>query len=127
ASDYESFSITPGSIPTSPASAGGSQLPSNIYTQQFMVLKPGSLTASSPEVGLSDQLYPGSNVIDHWNGFDFSLNARLGGGVILQGGTSTGRQVTNECGVTSQDPAMLSTLGLTVGGVGPTCVGGSAI
>jgi Carboxypeptidase regulatory-like domain len=126
ASDYESFSITPGSIPTSPASAGGSQLPSNIYTQQFMVLKPGSLTASSPEVGLSDQLYPGSNVIDHWNGFDFSLNARLGGGVILQGGTSTGRQVTNDCGVTSQDPGMLISNTL-LGGVNAAGAGGAAI
>jgi hypothetical protein len=78
-------------------------------------------------VGLSDQLYPGSNVIDHWNGFDFSLNARLGGGVILQGGTSTGRQITNDCGVTSQDPAMLTSLGASVGGVGPVGVGGVAI
>jgi len=54
-------------------------------------------------VGLSDKLFPGSNVIDHWNGFDFSLNARLGHGVILQGGTSTGRQVTDMCDIV--DPA----------------------
>jgi Carboxypeptidase regulatory-like domain len=127
ASDYETFSISPGSIPASPASAGGAALPSNIYTQQFMVQKPGTINGASPEVGLSDQLYPGSNVTDHWNGFDFSLNARLGGGVILQGGTSTGRQVTNLCGVTSVDPAMLNSLGATVGGVGAVGVGGVAV
>src|SRR6202040_1930520 len=53
ASDYESFSITPGSIPASPASAGGAALPSNIYTQQFLVQKPGTIVGASPEVGLS--------------------------------------------------------------------------
>jgi hypothetical protein len=98
-SDYESFSISPGSIAGAPASAGGATLPSNIYTTQFYVPKPGTLVGTSPYVGLSDQLFPGSNVIDHWNGFDVSLNARLGHGIILQGGTSTGRQVTNNCDV----------------------------
>jgi len=57
------------------------------------------VNGASNFVGLSDLLFPGSNVIDHWNGFDFSLNARLGHGVILQGGTSTGRQVTNDCDI----------------------------
>ena len=38
-------------------------------------------------------------MIDHWNGFDVSLNARLGHGVILQGGTSTGRQITDNCDI----------------------------
>jgi hypothetical protein len=111
ASDYESFSISPGSIPASPASAGGAALPSSIYTQQFLVQKPGTIVGASNYVALSDQRFPGSNVIDHWNGFDFSLNARLGHGVILQGGTSTGRQVTNDCGVVSAVPSILTVLG----------------
>ena len=42
-------------------------------------------------------------MIDHWNGFDLSLNARLGHGVIFQGGTSTGRQITDNCDIV--DPA----------------------
>ncbi len=131
ASDYESFSIDPSSIPAPPASAGGAVLPSSIYTNRFYVLKPTAAAGSQPYTGLSDQLFPGSNVIDHWNGFDISLNARLGRGVILQGGTSTGKQVTDNCDIV--DPANAgnfgghSILGTTsgvggLGGVGVTSV-----
>jgi hypothetical protein len=95
--DYETFTVN--NIPAPPASAGGAQLPGGIYTNQFYVLKPTAPTASSPYTGLSDRLFPGSNVIDHWNGFDFSLNARLPRGVILQGGTSTGRQIYDNCDI----------------------------
>src|SRR4029077_3670154 len=103
ASDYEAFSVTQSAIPGSPASAGGTSLPGNIYTDRFYVPKPGTVVGATNYVGLSDMLFPGSNVIDHWNGFDVSLNARLGHGVIVQGGTSTGRQVTDICDVV--DPA----------------------
>src|SRR5262249_15115332 len=95
--DYESFSVS--GIPASPASAGGASLPGGIYTNQFYVLKPTAAAASHPYTGLSDRLYPGSNVIDHWNGFDFSLNARLPRGIIFQGGTSTGRQIYDNCDI----------------------------
>jgi hypothetical protein len=105
ASDFESFSITPGLIPGAPASAGGASLPGSLYTDRFYVQKPGTVVGANNFVGLSDQLYPGSNVIDHWNGFDVSINARLGHGIILQGGTSTGRQVTNNCDVVDPNNA----------------------
>jgi hypothetical protein len=48
-------------------------------------------------------MFPGSNVYDHWFGYDIGLSARLAGGVILQGGLSTGHQTTDYCDV--QDPA----------------------
>jgi hypothetical protein len=48
-------------------------------------------------------MFPGSNVIDHWFGFDIGLNARLPHGIIFQGGLSTGHQTTDFCDV--QDPA----------------------
>jgi hypothetical protein len=35
--------------------------------------------------------------IEHWNGMDFSANARLQNGVLLQGGVSTGRATTDDC------------------------------
>jgi hypothetical protein len=106
ASDYESFSISPGQIQAPPASAGGATLPSSIYTDRFYVQKPLTTVGANNYVGLSDMLFPGSNVIDHWNGFDISLNARLGHGIILQGGTSTGRQVTDTCDVSDPTRAV---------------------
>jgi hypothetical protein len=36
---------------------------------------------------------------EHWNGMDFSVNARLQKGVMLQGGVSTGRTTTDNCDV----------------------------
>jgi hypothetical protein len=35
--------------------------------------------------------------IEHWNGVDLSANVRLGNGVLLQGGVSTGRTTTDNC------------------------------
>jgi hypothetical protein len=102
ASDYDSYSITPGLIPSSPASAGGQALPAGIITSGFY--SPTAAAAARPVnnyVGLSDDLFPGSSVIDHWNGFDVGVNARLPHGVIVQGGTSTGRQITDDCDITN--------------------------
>ena len=125
ASDYETFSVTQSAIPGAPASAGGTSLPGNIYTDGFYVPKPGTVVGATNYVGLSDQLFPGSNVTDHWNGFDISLNARLGHGIIFQGGTGIGHQVTDNCDIV--DPAnagrfgsrspLVESLGVTVGPV----------
>jgi hypothetical protein len=37
--------------------------------------------------------------IEHWNGVDVGVNARLPRGVLLQGGVSTGRTTTDNCEV----------------------------
>jgi hypothetical protein len=44
------------------------------------------------------------NQIQRWNGMDFTLNARPGGGVLLQGGLSTGRQITDNCEILAKVP-----------------------
>ena len=36
---------------------------------------------------------------EHWNGIDFSANARLQNGLLMQGGVSTGRTTTDNCDV----------------------------
>jgi hypothetical protein len=99
ASDYTPFSISP--APPAGASSGGQQLPSGYYTTGFYNINPG--VAVNNLTGLSDTMFPGSHVIDHWFGYDIGINARLPHGVIFQGGLSTGHQTTDYCGV--EDPA----------------------
>src|SRR5206468_2374038 len=50
-----------------------------------------------------------SNVIDDWNGFDLGVNMRLAHGIIVQGGTSTGHQITDNCDIV--DPAKTGKFG----------------
>jgi len=99
--DYSQYSITPSLIPPSPPSAGGETLPSDINTTTFFNINPG--VAVNNLQGLSKTMFPGSNVYDHWFGYDIGLNARLPQGIILQGGLATGHQTTDFCDV--QDPA----------------------
>jgi hypothetical protein len=41
---------------------------------------------------------------EHWNGVDVGINARLANGVIVQGGTSTGRTTRNTCDIRAKVP-----------------------
>jgi len=45
--------------------------------------------------------------IEHWNGVDFSVNARLQNGILVQGGLSTGKTTTDNCEIVTQLPEML--------------------
>jgi Carboxypeptidase regulatory-like domain len=101
AGDFTTYGVTPGVIPAAPASSGGQSLPSNINTTGFYNIN--DTRPATPLTGLSDTMFPGSNVYDHWFGFDLGLNARLPHGVIFQGGLSTGHQTTDYCDV--EDPA----------------------
>jgi hypothetical protein len=40
--------------------------------------------------------------VEHWNGVDMSLNARMANGVTLQGGFSIGRTMTDNCDIASK-------------------------
>jgi len=42
---------------------------------------------------------------NYWHGVDTQVNARLRNGLMLQGGTSTGRAVTDECDVIIDNPS----------------------
>ncbi len=102
ATDYTQFSIPASAIPAAGPSAGGTALPgTGLNTTGFF-----NVNDSRPATnltGLSDSMFPGSNVYDHWFGFDLGINARLPRGIIVQGGLSTGHQTTDYCDV--EDPA----------------------
>jgi hypothetical protein len=101
ATDYTAYSIPVSSIPAPPASAGGQALPPTTNVSGFYNVNDARPATNLQ--GLSDTMFPGSNVIDHWFGFDIGLNARLPRGIIFQGGLSTGHQTTDFCDV--EDPA----------------------
>jgi hypothetical protein len=42
------------------------------------------------------------NQYKHWNGVDLSINARLPNRILLQGGVSTGKQMTDNCEVVTK-------------------------
>ena len=100
--EYTQFGIPPSAIPAPPASAGGAALPTTgLNTTGFFNVN--DTRPATTLTGLSDTMFPGSNVYDHWFGFDLGINARLPHGVIVQGGLSTGHQTTDYCDV--EDPA----------------------
>jgi len=51
--------------------------------------------------------YYGGNQIQHFNGFDLSINIRPRGGLTLQGGLGTGKTVTDNCDIVSTNPQLL--------------------
>jgi hypothetical protein len=50
---------------------------------------------------------------EHWNGMDFSANARLENGLLLQGGLSTGRTVADNCDVIANEQGAVFGTGFT--------------
>jgi Carboxypeptidase regulatory-like domain len=58
---------------------------------------------------------------EHWNGMDFTINARPRGGVLLQGGLSTGRTSFDNCAVRSAVPELAVTVPFTVNPTNPNC------
>jgi hypothetical protein len=45
--------------------------------------------------------------IEHWNGFDATVQARLQAGVLVQGGISSGKTTTDNCEIVAKLPEML--------------------
>jgi hypothetical protein len=88
-SDYSPYSVTAPADPRLPN--GGSYPITDLWDlNQNRVGQNQTITTSSSDYG--DQY-------ENWNGADLSAQARLAGGVILQGGLSTGKTTTDNCDV----------------------------
>jgi hypothetical protein len=92
ASDFDTFSIT---APLDPRLPGGGG-----YVVSAVDLKPTAF--GRPANALVTTAGKFGDMYEHWNGVDFSFNARPRAGLIFQGGTTTQRQTTDTCGVVTQ-------------------------
>ena len=94
ATDFGAFTVTAPLDPRLPN--GGGYTVSGLYN-----INPN-------KVGLVDNYFTLAsdygNQIQHWNGVDLTVNARPSGGVLLQGGLSTGRQITDNCEILAKVP-----------------------
>jgi hypothetical protein len=100
AADYVPFTVTAPSHPTLPGGGG--------Y----------SVTGLNPRINFS----PATNyttfasdygdMYQYWHGVDINVNARLTNGFVVQGGTSTGRGVRDNCEITAQVPELLLVAGV---------------
>jgi len=95
AADFNTFSVT---APADPRLTGGGG-----YTVSgFYDLNPSKVTVPQNNYFTLASNY--GNEIQHWNGIDVSMNARLRRGFTIQGGVSTGRQEINTCDVIKNLP-----------------------
>ena len=95
ASEYDTFSIVAPSDSRLP-DGGGYSIPGFLAIKQSAFGRP-----SDYFVTLADNY---GKRIEHWNGVDVSVNARLANGLFLQGGTSTGRTSTDVCDIIDDVP-----------------------
>jgi hypothetical protein len=92
ASDYSPFSFTAPVDPRLPG-GGGYQVTDNYNLNPDKVGQVNNLFTLASNYGKQ---------IEHWNGVDVNFNVRLRQGIILQGGTSTGRTTTDNCDVVAK-------------------------
>jgi hypothetical protein len=95
--DFTKFSLT---VPTDSRLSTSGQTLNGLYN--VVPTKVGQVQNLNT---LSDKY---GKQIDHWNGFDISINARLQNGLTLQGGMGTGKQVEDNCEIVAKLPEMLN-------------------
>jgi hypothetical protein len=87
--DYDPYCVT-GPADSRLPGGGGERICGLFDLKREKVGQVNSITRSSSSYGKR---------IEHWNGLDLTTNARLGNGMLLQGGVSTGRTTADECDI----------------------------
>jgi hypothetical protein len=109
ASDFDRYSVTAPSDPGLP-NGGGYQI------QDLYNINPSKVGQGTNYTTLASDF---GKQTEHWNGVDFSANARLMNGLVLQGGVSTGRTTTDNCEVIANSQGAVFTA-LAAPGPGPS-------
>jgi hypothetical protein len=91
-SDYDPFTLK---VPVNPNLPGGG---GNVLTGLYD-LNPSKTIGGTPVDNYQTFASNYGNQIEHWNGVDVNLNARLPHGITILGGMSTGRTLTDNCDV----------------------------
>jgi hypothetical protein len=94
--DYDLVTFTAPSDPRLPNGGG--------YPVQALAVK--KIVASDNYVTLSSDY---GNQSQYWHGIDFNVNTRLRGGLTVQGGTSSGRGVRDNCEIVAKLPEIVGT------------------
>jgi hypothetical protein len=97
AADYDEYSIE---IPQHPNLPGGGS------SATFVAITPAAAARGAQNYMTTEEDY-GAARTSYWHGVDFTATARLAAGITLQGGTSTGRGVRDNCAVTRALPELL--------------------
>jgi hypothetical protein len=95
ADDFDTFSMT---VPSDPRLPGGG----GYKLDGLVALKPTAFGRPAQNDNRLDSVY--GKQTEHWDGVDVGFDARLGGGLTLQAGTSTGRTSENDCDIMSKIP-----------------------
>jgi Carboxypeptidase regulatory-like domain len=111
AQDYGTYSITAPSDQRLPN--GGSYPVSNLFD-----VNPNRVGLVDNYITFADDY---GKQTEHWNGMDFSVNARPRNGVLLQGGISTGRTSFDNCEIRAQLPELSVVAPFTVNPTNPNC------
>jgi hypothetical protein len=101
ASDFDKFSITAPADPRLPG--GGGYTVSGLYN-----ITPAKFSVPADNYVTFAKRY--GKLIQRWDGFDVTVTARPGSGMMFQGGTSTGRTTDDNCEVVAALPELLGTL-----------------
>ena len=101
-------------VPTDSRLPNSGQTVTGLYDANFLVAQKNVIKGAD---NFGTQL-------QHWNGVDFSVDARLKNGLFLQAGLSTGKTLTDNCDVIDDVPEALTVSGAA--GIQPQVTGAAA-